>query len=168
MAFGRVHGYDRERQIRTFETTSGAQRMARHLTSNLLGLAGAAVGGALGFYTFDWLEGHGFYGLAIPGAFLGLGCGLLAQHRSLPRGILCGAAALALSVFTEWWFHPFLVDNSLVYLITHLTSKNSVTLLMIGIGTLIAFWVGKDAGFRVLPERWRARAETGQGSAGSG
>ena len=73
--------------------------MKRLLISNLLGLVGAAIGGVLGFYTFGWLEDHGFYGLAIPGAFLGLGCGLLAQHRSRPRGIAVrrrGAGAVAL------------------------------------------------------------------------
>jgi hypothetical protein len=138
--------------------------MPQRLISNLLGLIGALIGGVLGFYTFDWLEAHEFYGLAIPGAFLGLGCGLLSRHSSIPRGILCGAAALALSVFTEWWFHPFLVDNSLQYLVTHLTNKNSVTLLMMGIGTAIAFLVGKDAGFRWLPERHRpTSAERGAG-----
>ncbi len=66
--------------------------MKRSLISNLLGLVGAAVGGVLGFYTFGWLEDHGFYGLAIPGAFLGLGCGLLAQHRSSARAGSCAAS----------------------------------------------------------------------------
>ena len=52
--------------------------MTRLLISNMLGLVGAIIGGVLGFYTFAWLEDKGFYGLAIPGAFLGLGCGMLA------------------------------------------------------------------------------------------
>ena len=51
--------------------------MPRHLISNLLGLVGAIIGGVLGFYTFGWLFYYGFYGLMIPGAFLGLGCSLL-------------------------------------------------------------------------------------------
>ena len=61
--------------------------MARHLISNLLGLVGAIIGGVLGFYTFGWLFEHGFYGLMIPGALLGLGCSLLAQHPSSTRGL---------------------------------------------------------------------------------
>jgi hypothetical protein len=125
--------------------------MKRVLISNLLGLIGAAAGGVLGFYTFGWLEDHGFYGLAIPGSFLGLGCGLLAQHRSWARGILCGAAAFALSLFTEWKFHPFVDDPSFSYMVAHLKDLRSVTMLMIGLATVIAFWVGQDAGFRVLP-----------------
>jgi MFS family permease len=129
--------------------------MARRLISNLLGLVGAIIGGVLGFYTFAWLEDKGFYGLAIPGAFLGLGCGLLSQHSSIPRGLLCAAGALGLSLFTEWKFHHFLVDNSFSYMVNHLSEKGPVTLLMIAIGTIIAFWVGKDGGFRWMPEARR-------------
>jgi hypothetical protein len=126
--------------------------MRRLLISNLLGLVGAIIGGVLGFYTFAWLEDKGFYGLAIPGAFLGLGCGLLAHHHSIPRGILCAVGALGLSLFTEWKFHHFLVDNSFSFMVTHLTDKSPVTLLMIGLGTIIAYWVGKDGGFRGLQQ----------------
>ena len=129
--------------------------MPPRLISNLLGLVGAIVGGVLGFYTFGWLYSQGFYGLMIPGAFLGLGCGLLAQHPSVPRGIVCGVAALILALFTEWKFFPFVADTSLSYFVRHLTDLKPVTVLMTGIGGLIAYWVSKDAGFRWLPERPR-------------
>lgn len=129
--------------------------MSRILLSHFLGLVGAAIGGVAGFYAFGWLETKGFYGLAIPGSFLGLGCGLLAQHRSVPRGIVCAIAALGLSVFTEWHFHPLLADGSLGYMIKHLGDLGPVTLLMMGLATVIAFWVGQDAGFRLLP--WSTR-----------
>jgi hypothetical protein len=122
--------------------------MPRLLVSNLLGLVGAIVGGVLGFYTFGWLIYYGFYGLMIPGAFLGLGCSLAARHPSTIRGILCGLAALGLAIFTEWKFRPFEADQSFSYLVTHLTSLTPVTLLMIGVGAFIAFWVGKDSGLR--------------------
>ena len=124
--------------------------MRRRLISNSLGLVGATIGGVVGFYTFQWLVGHGFYGLAIPGAFLGLGCGLLAQHTSIPRGIVCGVAALGLSLYSETTVLLAPNDN-VSYVIAHLT-ENPVTLLMIVIGTIIAFWVGKDGGYRWLPE----------------
>jgi len=122
--------------------------MPRHLISNLLGLVGAIVGGVLGFYTFGWLVYHGFYGLMIPGAFLGLGCSLAASHPSTTRGILCGLSAVGLAAFTEWNYRPFNADNSLSYFLLHLTSLSPVTFLMIGIGALIAYWVGKESGFR--------------------
>ena len=129
--------------------------MPPRLISNLLGLVGAIVGGVLGFYTFGWLYGQGFYGLMIPGAFLGLGCGLLAQHHSVPRGIVCGVAALILALFTEWQFRPFVADTKLSYFVRHLTDLTPVTVLMTVIGAAIAFWVGKDAGFQWLPEARR-------------
>lgn len=125
--------------------------MKRLLLSNLLGIVGAVIGGVLGFYTFGWLENHGFYGLAIPGAFLGVGCGLLAQHRSPARGAICAVAALGLSLYTEWHHHYFLQDTSFSFMITHLKDKDPVTWLMMGIGTIVAYWVGQDAGFRLLP-----------------
>src|SRR5262245_61520359 len=96
------------------------------LISNMLGLVGAIIGGVLGFYTFRWLVGHGFYGLAIPGAFLGLGCSLLARHSSIPRGIACGVAALVLSLYTEWTFQTFVADGSFSYMITHIMDKDAV------------------------------------------
>jgi hypothetical protein len=121
--------------------------MPRHLISNLLGVVGAIVGGVLGFYTFDWLRGQQFYGLIIPGALLGLGCSLLAQHRSSVRGVVCGVAALGLGLYTEWRFWPFAADESLSYFLKNVGNLKPVTLLMVGVGALIAFWIGGDAGF---------------------
>ena len=89
--------------------------------------------------------------MAIPGAFLGLGCGLLARHRSIPRGVFCAVAALGLSLFTEWKFHHFLEDPSFTFMLRHVQDLSPVTLLMMGIATIVAFWVGQDAGFGVTP-----------------
>src|SRR5687768_8560345 len=66
------------------------------------GVAGAAVGGAIGYFVFRWLSGQGFYGIMIPGALLGMGAGLAARTRSLVLGLICTALAIALTVFTEW------------------------------------------------------------------
>src|SRR5262249_19034634 len=124
--------------------TRGAWLMQREYISNLLGLFGAIAGGALGFYTFRWLLGQGFYGLIIPGAFLGLGCGMLARHRSIARGVLCGIAALALSQFADWYVT--ITDDSFVEFIRNGKTLAPVTLLMTGIATLVAYWMGSDAG----------------------
>jgi hypothetical protein len=118
--------------------------MSRYLISNLLGLVGAALGGVAGFYVYRWVLNQGFIGGMIPGAFLGLGCSLLARHPSLARGIVCGVAGLLLGFFTDWYttitqqtFWEYLLD---------MKSINQVILLTIAIGTFIAFWLGKDAG----------------------
>jgi nitrogen fixation-related uncharacterized protein len=119
--------------------------MPRYLISNLLALVGAIIGGVLGFYTFLWLLKQGYYGLIIPGAFLGLGCSLLATHRSVSRGILCGIAAFALSQFADWYCT--ITDASFVDFLRNGKTLTPVTLLMTGVATVVAFWIGGDAGF---------------------
>jgi hypothetical protein len=121
--------------------------MSRILVSNLLGLIGAAIGGVVGFYAFGWLIERGFYGLVIPGAFLGLGCSLLARHTSTARGIMCAVAAVGLSLYTEWYFRQFVADPSLQYFLLHVKDLSAVTFLMTGFGALIAFFLGRDAGY---------------------
>lgn len=126
--------------------------MKSRLISNLLGLVGAAIGGVLGFYTFGWLYDHGFYGMVIPGAFVGLGCGLLAQHRSVARGVVCAAAGLLASLYAEWWYNArFIENNTFSTMVSNIHHEGPVTLMMMAIGTIVAFWVGQDAGFRLLP-----------------
>ena len=125
--------------------------MSRYLISNLLGLVGAIAGGVLGFYTFRWLLGQGFYGLIIPGAFLGLGCSVLARHPSVVRGVFCGIAAFALSQFTDWYFT--LTDDSFLNFIRNGKTLTPVTMLMSVVATLVAFWLGGDAGFPGLGGR---------------
>ena len=116
------------------------------IVSNTLGLAGAAAGGLAGYFLFSWLLGHGFYAMIVPGGLVGLGCSLMARHPSTPRGLACALGALLLSLTIEWAFFPFVTDDSFGYMLMHLPRKGSVTLLMIGAGVLVAFWMGKDAG----------------------
>lgn len=117
------------------------------ITSTLLSLMGATIGGTVGYYLFFWISRQGFYAMIAPGALMGLGCGLMARHRSMIRGILCGIAALILAVYTEWKFAPFLANDSLNYMATHLPDLPPIKLVMMSLGTLIAFWLGKDGGY---------------------
>ena len=106
----------------------------------LLGCLGAVIGGWLGYLAFFWIAGQGFYALAIPGAVLGIGCGLLARNRLVPLAVLCGLAALVLGLFAEWRFRPFIADNSLGYFVSHIHELKPYTLLMIGLGGVFGFW----------------------------
>ena len=119
--------------------------MIGRVASNLLGLVGAALGAMAGYALFQWLVRQNLYGLMIPGAMLGLGCSLLAQHRSPVRGIICGLAALILGLYTEWRFYPFRADGGFPYLVAHFFDLKPITQLMIGVGAVFAFWMGKDA-----------------------
>jgi hypothetical protein len=124
---------------------------SKEIISNILGLIGAVGGGVLGYYIFLWLINQGFYGLMIPGALLGLGCSLLSQHRSQTRGLLCGVAGLVLGMYSEWCYKTFLPPNDgFVYMVTHIHEKQPVTLLMLALGAVFAYWLGKDAGFQRL------------------
>ena len=48
------------------------------------GLAGAALGGIVGYLVFGWLARQGLYALVLPGASLGLGCALLLTMTLIP------------------------------------------------------------------------------------
>ena len=120
------------------------------IASNVLGFIGAVTGGVLGYYTFMWIVDQGFYGLMIPGALLGLGCGLLSQHASHIRGVACAAAGCVLGLYSEWKFAPFKADSSFAYLVTHAAELRPLTQIMIVVGAFFAYWLGKDGGYRSL------------------
>lgn len=108
-----------------------------------LGLAGAGIGGALGFFAFFWIAGHGFYALALPGALLGLGGGFASRMKSTALGGLCGIAAILLGIVTEWRYAPFMTDDSFTYFLTHLPRLSSITQLLIVVGGVFGFWFGQ-------------------------
>jgi hypothetical protein len=107
---------------------------------DLLVLLGAALGGLLGYFIFFALARRGLYGLAFPGGLLGLGAGLF-KTRSKAVPLVCGLAALALGLFTEWQYEPFLADGGLVYFVSHVHQLQPITLVMLAAGTLIGFYV---------------------------
>src|SRR4051812_27019832 len=91
-----------------------------------LGLAGALVGGVVGYFLVGWLAKQGFYGVALPGVLLGVGAGLLAKQPSPSLAITCGIMALALGVFTEWKLFPFIADGTFRYFLTHLSALKPI------------------------------------------
>jgi hypothetical protein len=107
---------------------------------DLLVLAGAAVGGTIGYFAFFWMLRQGLYGLVIPGGLLGFGAGWV-RGGSKIMAVLCGIAALVLALYCEWRAFPFSKDNSLGYFVAHLHQLRPMTMLMIGVGTFIAFWL---------------------------
>ncbi|MGO9598794.1 MAG: hypothetical protein ACLP7Q_12465 [Isosphaeraceae bacterium] len=133
------------------EPLAPGARMAKKLQQILdipLAFLGALAGGLLGYYTFQWLYYHGFYGMMIPGALIGLGSGLLTQAPSKARGFVCAATAMGQSVLMEWKFFPFIASSRFRYFVRHFLEVNSVHLAMIAAGAFFAYWLAKDAGFR--------------------
>lgn len=117
------------------------------IVSNVLGLIGAAAGGVFGYVLFHWVARQGYYALVVPGGMLGLGCGLLARHSSYTRGGVCGVAALGLGLYTDWTFEKFPADPSFPYFLTHSYKLGPVTLVMLGLGAVVAYSLGKNAGY---------------------
>lgn len=103
------------------------------------GLTGAVAGGVIGYFAFFWFVRQGFYALVLPPSLVGLGAGLAARRRSIALGVICGVSGLALGLFTEWRFAPFIADRGFGYFITHIQALRPVTLIMLALGTALAF-----------------------------
>jgi hypothetical protein len=110
------------------------------MKDNLLTIVGAAVGGAIGFVLFGWLYNQGYYAPVLPGGLLGIGAGF-ARPNSILVPIACGISALVLGFAAEAYYRPFVADPSFGFFITHLSDLEPVTFLLIGLGTVIAFWI---------------------------
>jgi len=110
-----------------------------------LGLIGAVIGGVIGHRLFLWIAQNGYYGLMIPGALVGLGCSQFALHRSMLRGLVCALGAIFVGLYSEWKHAPFRANDGFGYLLSHVSDLNQITLLMIALGGVFGFWLGKDA-----------------------
>lgn len=141
--------------------------MPSKLVSMLFGLLGAAVGAAIGYFAFAWFLDHGYYALILPGALMGFFCGLLAGSRSLLRGVTCGIAAILVGLWCEWKKRPFNADDSLAYFLRHVHELSAVTILMVSLGALFAFWWGRDQIGNLWTRRW-IKPPTHRDMSGSG
>ena len=125
-----------------------------NMKQDALVLLCGVIGGVVGYFTFFLLARQGFYGLILPGGLIGIGAGIF-RTKSKYVAIVCGVMALALGLFTQWQFAPFVVDKSFGFFLAHLHHLSRVTQIMLIVGTIIGFWVPfrrtQDAG-KVLQE----------------
>jgi hypothetical protein len=110
------------------------------LTSNVLALCCACLGGALGYLGFVLLLDQGLYALILPGSLLGLAAGIV-RNRSPMVAVLCGALAVAAGLLAEHQVSPFVADRSLGFFLAHVSDLPPVRLFLVACGGLIAFWV---------------------------
>ena len=113
--------------------------VSRQTKAIALGLLGAALGGCVGYFAFFWAARQGFYALILPPALLGLTAGWFARCRSTPLAIVCALAGLALGLYTEWRFAPFIADKSLQFFLTHVHQLKPFTLLMLALGVFLCY-----------------------------
>ena len=111
------------------------------ITSLVLGLVGAAIGGAVGYFLFAWILGQGFYAIVIPGAALGFGFALGARRHNIGYGVLCAVLALGLGLFAEW--KQFNADSSLGKFVRNVHQLEPITWILIVIGCICAFSIGQ-------------------------
>jgi hypothetical protein len=110
------------------------------IVGDFLVLVGALAGAVAGFFATAWLFHQGFYAMMLPGGLAGLCAGIF-RSRFLPIHILCGLLALTAGILAEWSLFPFVADASLSYFVVHLAQLKPLTMLMIGAGAAIGFWV---------------------------
>ena len=81
--------------------------------------------------------------------------------RSNAVGIVAGLSALALGLFIEWQFAPFVADKSLGYFLAHLHQLRTMTIALIVIGALLGFAFGRGREGGVWPRAKRAQGCVG-------
>jgi len=109
----------------------------------VMGLSGAVVGAVLGALIYRWGIGQGFDAAVVPGAAVGFGFATAARNGRTEFGLLCAAIALVLSLYLEWTHFPFVADDSLGYFLTHLHKLQPMKILMILVGLVMAFTIGR-------------------------
>jgi len=123
-----------------------------------LGILGGAAGGAAGYFLFFWVVRQGIYAIILPGALMGIGCGLLSGRQSLYLGVACALSGLALGVFTEWRFAPFAADRSFSFFLLHLHHLPGIKLILLAFGGLVAFGMGMGRDRRAGRQRQSSSA----------
>ena len=118
--------------------------MTKPLLQVIASIVGALVGAIVGYAGFFWVASHGFYALALPGIFLGLGCGALSFAKSRWRGAACGAAGLCFCIFTEWRRVVPDGKTTFVQFAMQFPHEDTITLILLAVGTVGAFWFGSD------------------------
>jgi hypothetical protein len=109
------------------------------MSRNLLVVTLGVLGGVAGHLLFFVLAAKGLYGLAIPGAGVGLGAGIV-KGRSIWIALLCGALAFLAGVITQWHFAGW-TDEGLLASLHHFSNLPPLTSALLALGTVVGFWV---------------------------
>ena len=103
-----------------------------------LGMLGAIIGAVLGGYLFLLALDQGYYMLALPGALIGIGCGLMSRRTSIVLGVFCMLLAAGVTLYLEWCRF----DETFGEFISTLDALPQTTFVMYGLGVLFAGWFG--------------------------
>lgn len=106
-------------------------------------LVGAVVGSAVGVLAYWGMLRAAYYMPGVAGIGLALGVSAGARTRSVAWGVATAAAALVLSLGSDWWFRPFLADPSLSFYLRHLTDLSTLILVSLLVAPLLGFYFGR-------------------------
>ena len=105
------------------------------------GIAGAIIGGLLGYLLFEFLLVRGgLYAGILPGAMVGVGYSTAARRKELVPGMICGAVGL---VFGFW--SDAVTNVPAQDLVSYFQEFDRVPFsnkIMITVGGIAAFWFG--------------------------
>lgn len=104
------------------------------------GILGGIAGGIAGGFICKFLASQGLYGVALPGALVGLGFAFSARKRHIGLGIVSGILGLLAGLLTQWKVYSS--EPSFLKLVGELKDYHFVTWIMLGIGTAMAFSIG--------------------------
>ncbi len=76
---------------------------------------------------------------------VGMGASLLSSRPSDLRGLITGVGGLAIGLYSEWANFPFNADPGLSYFLGHIHTLKPLTLIMILVGTIVAWKWGGEA-----------------------
>ncbi|MEZ5964789.1 MAG: hypothetical protein R3F56_13165 [Planctomycetota bacterium] len=107
----------------------------------ILRLAGAAAGGGIGYLAFRALEDQGFLAVAVVGAGVALGGGLLARSRRIGWGVFVAILAVVATAVVEWK-HSFRADESFASFVTNVGSLSTRSKLSYLAVALAGLWFG--------------------------
>ncbi|MDG1873245.1 MAG: hypothetical protein P8J27_05000 [Mariniblastus sp.] len=107
------------------------------------GMLGAVIGGTIGWFVYFMLLGQGLDALMLPGTLVGLGFGLLSKRTMMSAGWVCAVLGLALMLCCEWKSLLAFKDKPLMEFLSNLPELNTGSKIMLGFGTLMAFWFGR-------------------------
>ena len=107
----------------------------------LRGIAGAILGGLVGYGIYHLLYSYNFYAGILPGACLGAGAGYASGGKSYGMGAICLVMGAVLSIVGEWLLR-FAELNSFMFYLENIREIGTINMIMLGLGTFAAFWFG--------------------------
>lgn len=112
----------------------------QRILSFALGGIGAIAGSLIGPQVFVWIAKQGFYAVALPGAFVGVGAGIAIRHRSHVFAAVCGIFAAFICVYSDWKIRPFIADDSFAYFLRSIGKLSPIIKIMILLGGALGYW----------------------------